>query len=154
MADRREIDRAAWAEVVSELLREEVDTYGEHGAQSRLARRVDVSPNTIQRWREQKVTVATDNVNAVAEATGRSPIDLLVRVGYYTPEDVQERREHVLSIMDYAADELSALSEQPRFDDPLEGRLWHALAAVGLPEEERLAVLAYLRARAEIRRGG
>lgn len=132
MTERREVDRTAWAAYVQRLVDQEARS-GEHGAVSRVARRVGVTPKTITRWLNSEVGVSLDSVGAVARATDTSTTQLLRDLGY--EGDV--------------ADELAG----PAAPDPadLEERLWHALAAVGLDEGDRREVIAYLRARRAMR---
>jgi transcriptional regulator with XRE-family HTH domain len=77
------INREAWARVVSSLRQEEAK-----GKTAPFARKVGVDARTVDRWLRQQVAVKEENIRAVARALGRSPMDLLVRVGYYEPGEV------------------------------------------------------------------
>lgn len=87
VADDGQVNRAAWAALVVELLRTEAA-----GNQSRLAGRVGVTAKTIGRWLQQKNDVSEQSVRDVARSLGRDPMDLLVKVGYYAPAEVQHMR--------------------------------------------------------------
>lgn len=75
--DAAEIDKTAWAALVSTLITSETG-----GNKAKFATKVGFTPRTIDRWLESQVVVRPQNVTAVARALGRSPVELLVRVGY------------------------------------------------------------------------
>lgn len=78
----RKIDRAAWADLVSDLVDRE--TRGKKAAFSRL---IGVSTRTLDRWLAQEVDVSEESVRSVARATNRPAMDLLIRVGYYRQDE-------------------------------------------------------------------
>lgn len=79
----RRVNREAWAEVVSRLINQETA-----GNQSRFAALVGVTYKTIRRWLKGESDVSEDSVRQVARAVGISPLELLMRVGYYSPSDL------------------------------------------------------------------
>lgn len=79
----RKIDRAAWSDVVSELIATET-----RGKKAPFARLVGVDPRTIDHWLKGTVNVMEESVRRVARATGRAPMDMLVRVGYYQRDEI------------------------------------------------------------------
>jgi len=79
----RSVDREAWAEVVSRLINQETA-----GNQSRFAALVGVTYKTIRRWLKGESDVSEDSVRQVARAVGISPLELLMRVGYYSLSDL------------------------------------------------------------------
>lgn len=83
MADR-EINRAAWAEMVETLLNEEAK-----GNKTAFAAAFGADRKTVNRWLASDVDVSEESVRAVARAFKLSPIDLLIKVGYYRTEDMQ-----------------------------------------------------------------
>lgn len=82
MAERR-IDRDAWAKVVQGF----VDA-ASRGNKSAFARRVGMTTKTIDRWLAGSVDVSEQSVRVVAEALGQNPMDLLVLLGYYRPDEI------------------------------------------------------------------
>lgn len=86
-----EIDRAAWASVVAELLAKE-----SAGNKSAFARLIGVkSVQTIDRWLKGIVNVSEANVRQVARACGLNPGALLVRLGYYAADEISSRPAEV-----------------------------------------------------------
>lgn len=79
----RTVDRAAWAEIVAEILRAETK-----GKKEPLARLLGVNVRTITHWLNQTAGVSEASIRQVADRTNRSAIDLLVRVGFYRPDEV------------------------------------------------------------------
>lgn len=77
------IDRAAWAKLVADLLERETK-----GKKLPFARLVGRDPRTVDRWLRCEVTVDEESVRQVARALDRSPVDLLVQVGYYRQSDL------------------------------------------------------------------
>lgn len=82
-AREREIDRQEWSRVVLELLDSEAA-----GNRTELARRVGVDYQTVRRWIAGSHAVSEDSVRAVARTFRLSAIDLLIRVGYWSAQDV------------------------------------------------------------------
>lgn len=79
----RPIDREAWAGLIAALITGETK-----GKKATFARLVGVDPKTIGHWLAGTVEVSEQSVRRVATALGRPPMDLLVAVGYYRPEEV------------------------------------------------------------------
>jgi hypothetical protein len=79
----RRIDRNAWATVIGGLV-----TTRARGNKSAFARQVGYTTRTIDRWLAAEVDVSESSVRQVAERMGRNPIELLVTVGYYRPDEV------------------------------------------------------------------
>jgi hypothetical protein len=77
------VDRVAWAELVQDLLRSVPG-----GKKAAMARTVGVDVKTVNRWIACEVDVSEESVRSVAAAFGRPLLPLLVRVGYYAPEEV------------------------------------------------------------------
>lgn len=77
------IDREAWAQVVADLRRDEAK-----GKTAPFARLIGVDPRTVDRWLRQEVAVKEENIRAVARALDRSPVELLVQVGYYQANEI------------------------------------------------------------------
>ncbi|MEV4197068.1 hypothetical protein [Micromonospora globbae] len=83
------IDREAWAKVISQLIAQETGTPAKpDGNKSRFAELIGVTYKTVLRWTQQASDVSEDSVRQVARALHISPLELLVRVGYYTDDDV------------------------------------------------------------------
>lgn len=82
MPERR-IDRDAWAKVVRGF----VDA-ASRGNKSAFARRVGMTTKTIDRWLAGTVDVSEQSVRVVAEALDQNPMDLLVLLGYYRPDEI------------------------------------------------------------------
>ena len=77
------IDREAWAQVVKSLRLSEAK-----GKTAPLARKIGVDPRTVDRWLRREVDVKEESVRAVARALDRSPVDLLVQVGFYQADEI------------------------------------------------------------------
>ncbi|MFE7870016.1 hypothetical protein ACFUYE_06665 [Micromonospora humida] len=83
------IDREAWARVVSDLIAQETGTQAKpQGNKSAFAQLVGVTYKTVLRWTQAASDVSEDSVRQVARALHISPLELLVRVGYYTGDDL------------------------------------------------------------------
>lgn len=125
--DRR-VDRTAWAALVDTWKRTIAG-----GNQTRLAEILGVTSRTVSRWLNQEVDVSEGNVTAAARAVGRSPIELLVRVGYYDPEEV-------------AAAAISARPEPgPESADELEFEITQIMQDNSLPRDVREDMVHYAR---------
>jgi hypothetical protein len=83
MVGTREVDREAWADVIRELMKTET-----RGKKEPLARLLEVNARTITHWLDKTTKVSEASIRQVAEKTGRSSIELLVHVGYYSPDEV------------------------------------------------------------------
>lgn len=97
----RPIDRAAWAELIGELIRTETA-----GRKATFARHVGVDPKTISHWLAGTVDVAEASVRRVADALGRSPADMLIRVGYYRADEFSSTRDEEPAERDEEAEEI------------------------------------------------
>lgn len=79
----RTIDRSAWASVVRELVREL-----DGGNKSAFARRVGYTTKTVDRWLAGAVDVSEGAIRQVADRCKRNPVELLVAIGYYRPDEL------------------------------------------------------------------
>lgn len=77
------VDRAEWAKFIGELLDETP-----RRNKAALARRIDFRERTLDRWLRGEVDVADASVRQVAEKTGRKPMELLIRVGIYSRDEL------------------------------------------------------------------
>lgn len=77
------INREAWAGVVGQLIHDETA-----GNTTRFAALVGVTYKTVRRWLKQETEVSEESVRQVARAVYASPLELLVRVGAYSAEDL------------------------------------------------------------------
>jgi hypothetical protein len=77
------VDRNEWAKVVSELL----DTIPRRN-KTTFAARVGINPRTVTYWLDQQTDVKESSVRAVAEAFGINAMQLLIRVGVYSIEQM------------------------------------------------------------------
>lgn len=82
------VDRGAWAGLVQEILDGKCD-----GNRSEFARRVlidgrPMSPRTVYGWLRGEADVKESSVRAVAGAFGLNPVELLIRVGFLSREQV------------------------------------------------------------------
>lgn len=112
----RRIDRDAWATLVRSLI---VAT--SRGNKSAFARKVGVTTRTLDRWLDAQVDVSEQSVRAVAEGLGKSPLEMLVAVGYYTTQDVQAIAANLAAIP--VDEELEAVRTDPRIPDDLKTRM-------------------------------
>lgn len=78
-----EIDRAAWARVVTQLVQQE-----SAGNKTRFAAAIGVDRKTVTRWVQGDHAVSEESVRAVARALGLPARDLLIQVGYYKATDL------------------------------------------------------------------
>jgi transcriptional regulator with XRE-family HTH domain len=97
----RPIDRAAWAELINELIRTETA-----GRKATFARLVGVDPKTISHWLAGTVDVAEASVRRVADALGRTPADMLIRVGYYRADEFSSTRDEEPAERDEEVEEI------------------------------------------------
>lgn len=81
------INRQVWSSIVRELLDEESDPRV-YGAKTRFATKSGVSPRTVDMWLAGEVDVKETNVRAVARAYGRGELELLIRVGLFTTDEL------------------------------------------------------------------
>ncbi|MFC6017755.1 hypothetical protein ACFP2T_16260 [Plantactinospora solaniradicis] len=116
-----EVNRAAWAEVVQELLRTSASNN-----KSELARKLDVSSKTIDRWLDQTYAVKEANVRRAARVFHLDLGELFQRVGYYSADEVRS-----LPATDPDADAVTLIKQS------------------GLPEEVQQDLLAELRTMAQ-----
>lgn len=118
----RKIDREAWAKLISDLIRTET-----RGKIAPFARLVGRDPRTVSRWLAAEMDVREDSVRAVARALNRSTMDLLVRIGYYSDEEV------------------GTLPPPDQLIVPPEVRhILEAIADPDIPDDEKIALRAVL----------
>ena len=79
----RKINRDAWARLVDSLVNTET-----RGKKATFARLVGVDPRTVSRWLNSEVDVSEESVREVARNLNRPPMELLVKVGYYSQADI------------------------------------------------------------------
>jgi hypothetical protein len=84
------VDRHEWALVVLELLDAESQERA-HGARTRFAAKVGVHVRTVGVWLEERVDVKETSVRAAARAYGLGEMELLIRVGFYSLDQLPER---------------------------------------------------------------
>lgn len=91
------VDREAWAVVVQELLDLEAKPLVDggklrvHGAKTRFAAKIGITARTVDTWLGRSVDVKEANVRAVAKGYDLNPMDLLIRVGFYSSEQMPVR---------------------------------------------------------------
>lgn len=114
-----EVDRAAWAELVQELLDLEAAPLtpgGEprkHGAKTRFAARVGLkTPRTIDTWLRCDVDVKEVSVRQVAEGYGLNAVEVFVRLGLLKADQLPLR-----PIDDVVDDEIQIVLDNPELDD-------------------------------------
>lgn len=78
-----EVDRVEWARVVRELLAELT-----RGKKAPLARLLGFSERTIDRWLLGTVDVNESSIRQVATRSGRPAMELLIRVGFYSRDQL------------------------------------------------------------------
>ncbi|WP_051167606.1 hypothetical protein [Actinoplanes sp. N902-109] len=108
MSDRT-VDRAAWADLIAEL----VQTHA-RGKNAPFARLIGRDPKTVMRWREGRNDVSEESVRAVARALDLPAAQLLVRVGYYRPDEFGPQDINPLD-----DDELRAIAQRDDLDEDL-----------------------------------
>lgn len=79
------VDRAEWAKFINELLDETPKRN-----KAALSRRIDFRERTIDRWLRGENDVDEASVRQVAGRTGRKPMELLIRVGIYSHDEMPE----------------------------------------------------------------
>lgn len=116
--DERTVDRAAWAAVLTDLINTET-----RGKKATFAKKVNVDPRTVARWLDQDNDVSEASVRSVARHLGRSPVELLVKAGFYTEDDfgqaavlaeVADEEEQRILALDIAEEVKVALIERLR----------------------------------------
>jgi hypothetical protein len=112
------IDREEWARFVQELLDEEAAPLTEggrprvHGAKTRFAAKAGLKTSrTVDTWLRREVDVRQASVRDVATGYGRNPVDVLVRVGFLTADQVPART------VDDVVDEEIAIVLESDLDD-------------------------------------
>lgn len=80
-----DVDRAEWAKFINELLDETPKRN-----KAALARRIDFRERTIDRWLRGDTGVDEASVRKVADRTGRNPVELLIRLGVYSRDEMPE----------------------------------------------------------------
>lgn len=79
----RNVDRQAWANTIAQLIAQETK-----GNKTRFATLVGVSYKTVLRWLACESDVSEESVRQVARALGVTPVELLVRVGFYAADEL------------------------------------------------------------------
>ncbi|MET7949267.1 helix-turn-helix transcriptional regulator [Micromonospora sp. NPDC005324] len=79
----RTVNREAWAAVVAQLVRDEAG-----GNTTAFAKLVGVTYKTVRRWLTQETDVSEDSIRQVANALHVKPGPLLVRAGFYSPDEI------------------------------------------------------------------
>lgn len=138
-----DVNRDAWATVVQRILDEECK-----GNKSAFARRVIVdgraiNPRTVYAWLSGEMAASEKSVRAVAEGFSLNPIELLVEVGVYTPDQMLRIRHEEMD------EERQAVIDDPGFDDV---QREYILKELDRMEEEDEAAIAVLRERDRRRR--
>ncbi|WP_431976131.1 hypothetical protein [Micromonospora haikouensis] len=112
MAADGSIDRKAWARVVTDLIAQETGTPAKPGGnKSRFAELVGVTYKTVLRWTQAASDVSEESVRQVARALHISPLELLVRVGYYTDADLDAATKNKPVAIDQADPALRVILE-------------------------------------------
>jgi hypothetical protein len=110
MAPEGGVDREAWATLVRELLASET-----RGKKLPFARLIGRDARTVDRWLRCEVAVEEESVRAVARALNRPPGELLVRVGYYRPNDLVPEPPAKLDL--YNDPVIKRIMEDPNLDE-------------------------------------
>ncbi len=125
------VDRAEWRAFLLELLEE----LG-YRKKAPLARLLGVAEKTIDRWLdpEWEGAVSEASVRQVAEKTGRNALQLLIRFGYYDPNDLPAP-----ATPPEDAWIIEVINSSGRLDDATKARMIAVqLAAAKREREERL----------------
>lgn len=96
-SSERSINRAAWADVIRELM-----TAHTRGKKEPFARRLGINSRSVSRWLDQEVDVSEESVRLVARTFDVPAVSLLVRVGYYQQADLHQ--PHQPSAEEFDAD--------------------------------------------------
>lgn len=126
------VNRQEWADVVRELLAEFTN-----GKKAPFARLVGVDVTTLGKWTRCDVSVSEAMVRQVAAKTNRNPIDLLIRVGFYTKEQMPTR-----DIDDVIDDEIQLVLDNDELNDEQKAAIIKQLEAWRTEDkalQERLA---------------
>lgn len=129
VSEERRVDRAVWAALVDGWVR---NIAGNN--QTRFANMIGVTPRTVSRWKRQQVDVSEENVRAAARVVGQKPMDLLVRVGYYAPEEAAVNSPAIAAP--------GSLSDEM---DGLEFEISWTLRDETLSDSDRDALLSFMR---------
>lgn len=81
--DEREVDRAAWAKLIDQLILSK-----SRGNKAAFARLVGVTDKTITRWLAHSAAVSEESVRQVARACDINAMDALISIGYYDRADI------------------------------------------------------------------
>ncbi len=133
------VDRKEWAKVVRELLDLEAQPRTEggklrvHGAKTRFAEKARLkTARTVDTWLAGDVDVKEASVRQVAEGYGLNSMELLIRVGFYTVEQLPARLTH-----DQIDDEQRAVLELD-IDDEQKALILAELEAMRTDDERLL----------------
>lgn len=115
-SSERSIDRAAWADVIRELM-----TSHTRGKKEPFARRLGINSRSVSRWLDQEVDVSEESVRLVARTFDVTPVQLLVRVGYYQHGEL--RQPHLYGVDDPDADPALKVIEDSEQPDHVKDRM-------------------------------
>lgn len=143
-----DVDRHEWALVVRELL----DVEGvekKHGSKTRFAGKAGVTTRTVDTWLAELVDVKESNVRAVASAYDLNALELFVRVGVYSVEQLprishEEMNEERRRVLDSDFDDVTKaqiLVELDRMEEEDEKFLQQLRERDRQRRLERLAVI-------------
>lgn len=124
-----EIDRAAWAQLLKELL----DAAGMTPEQAsyQTGGPVSVSWRTLRRWQAQEHGVSAARVRDVCRELGYEPVEALVRVGFFSREEARLTRAPaaVASPLPPLLRQIMDVLTDKRIPDDVKGHLRQAVAA-------------------------
>jgi hypothetical protein len=133
------VDRDAWARVVREILDQEAAPAvpggkpRTHGAKTRFATKVGIAVRTVDSWLRTEVDVKEASVKAVADAYELNAINLLIRVGFYTREEIPGGLTN-----EQIDEEQRAVLEIDDLDDRVKVRILQALEEMRQDDERIL----------------
>lgn len=124
----RDVDRDEWAQIVRELLDQHT-----RGKKAPFARNLDVSEKTIDRWLARSVRVSEESVYKVAGAFDLNPVDLMIRLGLITRDQVPVFSNEQID------DEQLRVLDNPDLDDEQKAQILRALDDMRATDEQLLA---------------
>lgn len=122
------VDRGEWAQVVRELLDAETEIR-KHGAKTRLAAKIRITTRTLDTWLAEDVDVKESSVRQVAEACGLDAMELLIRVGYYSLDQMPRITHEQMDA------ERLAVINNPTLDDGQKAYILQALDEMEAADE-------------------
>lgn len=132
------VDRGEWAGVVQELLDLEAAPAVEggkrrtHGAKTRFAAKVGIAVRTVDSWLHSEVDVKEASVRAVAAGYQLNAMDLLIRVGFYTVDELPRISNAQID------DEQRAVLDHDDLDDEQKALILQELDAMRSDDERLL----------------